>query len=425
MKSDSVLDSFDGILSTNQMKLVQKRVNQMVPSNTDVTTGYVIPWSDDFQVNYVRVGSNKSIWVLTITISPPKSLSVSPLYTYAVALGRKGDDHSGVLREFMKDLIGLGIPRYEYCGELKRMKSVSFHMLVFPCDRPEKCSINGLVGGTSTWGKCWKISARVPGNVFISCPKCFKLRLGKYNTIPSNSNGFIFQRSHSTQIASTCNICCDCDLKKNKIACWSEHPRNYPYQKLLSERTDVPEEPEGRHIWSMTLPPVKISYDWLVLCVRYAVYHYRYNAWNKAETRCYLKSCCINEYWTIKFLDVGDISKDENLHGEDVFSSLKFPGTWLGGICLDQFPDAGLHLLLQGLVNDVLDTTLQQVLHVTSSKPKYGRLVVPIMKKVEALKLDFCRMECLQGDKYKLGGWIGESYLAFWRLIPVYICDIE
>ena len=82
-------------------------------------------------------------------------------------------------------------------------------------------------------------------------------------------------------------------------------------------------------------------------------------------------------------MKVGDDCKHQNLHGELIFSGLKYPGTWLGCINLDQFPDSGLHLLLQGLVNDILDTTLQEYLYVTSSKAKFGRLVAPVMKKVE------------------------------------------
>ena len=424
MTSDSELDSMGGVLATNQMKDVQSRVKLMVKNETDVTTGYIIPWSDDFQVNYVR--GSRSIWVLTITVCPPKTLIVSPLYTYAIALGRKGDDHSGVLRQFMKDLTTLGVPTYEYCGSLLRMKTVSFHMLVFPCDRPEKCSINGLVGGTSLWGKCWKTSAKVEGGTFISCPKFFKCRLDKYIILPRDSNGFIYQCSESPQIESKCHVCCDCDLIASKKACWSELPQKWPYQKEVeNDRDDGPEEPDGRTIWCMSLPPVKMTYEWLVKCVRYAIYHYRYGAWNKSLTRCYLQACCINEFWADQFMKVGDDCKHQNLHGELIFSGLKYPGTWLGCINLDQFPDSGLHLLLQGLVNDILDTTLQEYLYVTSSKAKFGRLVVPVMKKVEELKLDFCRMECLQGDKYTLGGWIGESYLAFGRLLPVYICATE
>ena len=81
MTSDSELDSMGGVLATNQMKDVQSRVKLMVKNETDVTTGYIIPWSDDFQVNYVR--GSRSIWVLTMTVCPPKTLSVSPLYIYS------------------------------------------------------------------------------------------------------------------------------------------------------------------------------------------------------------------------------------------------------------------------------------------------------------------------------------------------------
>ena len=47
---------------------------------------YIIVWSDDFEHIYVKQ-PEKSTWIKTIAIAPPKDCQTSPRHTYIVALG--------------------------------------------------------------------------------------------------------------------------------------------------------------------------------------------------------------------------------------------------------------------------------------------------------------------------------------------------
>ena len=53
---------------------------------------YLVFWSDDFEVSMLRKNKN-SVWIKTVTISPPRDQQTSTKYTYVVVMGHKGTNH--------------------------------------------------------------------------------------------------------------------------------------------------------------------------------------------------------------------------------------------------------------------------------------------------------------------------------------------
>ena len=76
----------------SQSKAIHKMVNRLTTQHQYVVNakvGYIILWSDAFQINFVRT-KTASTWILTLVLSPPRtSAKVSLFHTYVIGIGNK------------------------------------------------------------------------------------------------------------------------------------------------------------------------------------------------------------------------------------------------------------------------------------------------------------------------------------------------
>ena len=128
---------------------------------------YVIFWSDDFEVTYVKTTS--SVWVHTVTVCPPPGHTTSPRYTHALAISYKRQNHDSVLALYHRELQHLNQSHQMYCGKTKKMVPVVVELLILAADRPERAAINCILSHSGNSTARWMHSALIDPAVLWSC----------------------------------------------------------------------------------------------------------------------------------------------------------------------------------------------------------------------------------------------------------------
>ena len=161
---------------------------------------YLIFWSDDFEGSMLRKNKN-SVWIKTVTISPPPDQQTSTKYTYVIAMGRKDNDHDEVNKIHNEELEQLNKCTFRYYGasHVRRNIPVIVQTLAVLADRPERCSMNFILGHNGTTTKRWGYAAYLNTKYMPSCSLCFKHRL----------------QNIDTTARLTCYHCCDWNYSTN------------------------------------------------------------------------------------------------------------------------------------------------------------------------------------------------------------------
>ena len=100
---------------------------------------------DDFQLT----SNQKSVWVMTVTICPPKGMAASPRYTFPISIGKKGADHSSVLSAFFNEIEGLRHVREMYSSKERRFIPCIGDISVYLGDHPERASFTDTLSFNS------------------------------------------------------------------------------------------------------------------------------------------------------------------------------------------------------------------------------------------------------------------------------------
>jgi hypothetical protein len=69
----------------------------------DIRVLYIMIWSEDFQPSQLKQ-SERSVWLLTVTVCPPHHLCTSPFYTFTVAMGTKSQNHENIINRLMNKI---------------------------------------------------------------------------------------------------------------------------------------------------------------------------------------------------------------------------------------------------------------------------------------------------------------------------------
>ena len=83
---------------------IYARSSLVYPSHP-ILTLYVNEWSDDYEPNKGSKANCGTIWIKTVTISPPVGELHSLHYTYPIAVGRNGISHEEVELCFSEELL--------------------------------------------------------------------------------------------------------------------------------------------------------------------------------------------------------------------------------------------------------------------------------------------------------------------------------
>ena len=368
---------------------------------------YLILWSDDFEVNHIRKNRN-STWIKTVTICPPKGQSTSTNHTQAIALGKKSQDHSLVNDYHNSELELLSKCQMRYVGSEKSYLPIVVKVLAMSADRPERATINCMLAYNGKTSRRWKYSALVNIKKLPSCLNCLRQRIYQvYSSHPTNS---VLQR---------CISCSDWEFNADNTATHFFPPNNYPHKK----NTNSPLPPASRDVIpknsNMKLKPIQLTYSILKSSLRFAVYNYYHQDWNKEQTKTYLQLVGVSTSCAESAIAYAKSCRACSDPISNLLENLPIPTMWKStNIRLEQFIDTPMHQLFQGIVNSIIVLTMD-FFKANLSRPSFGKFANKILNQIKKLNCSFCKAEPFNGDEYTTGGWISETYLGYSRVMVI------
>ena len=354
--------------------------------------GWFYFWSDSFLRCFVKQKDN-SVWVLTVTVCPPEDQKSNGANTRVLAIGKSSDNHTPVIDYYIREAwkIRSGFPCY--LGAEKKICHVTFWMITWNADRPERQVLSGTrkegVYGMFTG---WAMSLNGCVEKFVACEKCYERTLLK-----------IFGRTENLQNDGTCNQCFDWTLKSQ---CPSQQaalpPKDYPASSEDPE--DDEGAPPGRKPGENRLCPIKLNGEFMVKASHFALGKLRSGRWTSNQFKAYLLSCNINEA-RIAMIEKAALS-DNPL--ETKFLS----DAWIYNM-FDHFrlPDLPLHNLAHGIIADVI-AAIHSILSAKHKFDAFTRFGNKILSEVASFKLDFCKVKLLPKT-----AWVGENTMGYMRLL--------
>ena len=363
---------------------------------------YIMIWSDDLKANHTRKNRN-STWIKTVTICPPRSDTTSPLYTYPIAMGRKGQCHDKVNEFFNKELQTLSKCTLRYSSKLQKMYPVIVRPPCVLADRPERSSLNCILSHNGCSTKRWSFSELIPRTKLPSCEKCFYKRIEK-----------LIEGNLKKKKPSTCNRCCDWEMSKERKVSHFFPPTNYPSKK----HPDSPPPPIGRDVSQpfVKLPPIRVTYEILYSATKFAFWNYLHSYWNKSQTQIYFRLVGISTSYFTTVLDYADQQKKYLPVSANILESIPFPSMWNSIFRLEQSIDTPMHLLFQGITKAIIEES-KEFLKYHKLWSSFGRQCNIVMDDISSAHVSFCKIECFNGGaEYTTGGWIAETYLGFGRI---------
>ena len=385
-------------------------INRIKDSNNIAETSnpiviYVILWSDDFEANHTRKNRN-STWVKTVTICPPKSHTTSPLYTYPIALGRKGQSHDAVNNYFNSELKRLSVCTLRYSYKHGTPYPVIVQTFCISADRPERSSLNYILSHNGLSTKRWMYSELIPRNKLGSCRQCFKKRC---NNISGNS-----PRSRKSGV---CKRCCDWEMNFDHSTGHFLPPINYPTKK----HTDSPDPPVGRDVSKPfeKLPPIRVTYETLTKATKFGFWNYLHGEWNKSQTHTYFRLVGISTFYFERIVELAESYKKNLPVSKSILNVIKVPAMWNSIFRLEQCIDTPMHLLFQGITKSLIEES-KEYLKFHKVWSIFGRHCNVIMDDLSSVQIAFCKIESFNGgSEFTTGGWIAETYLGFARVSSV------
>ena len=114
---------------------------------------------------------------------------------------------------------------------------------------------------------------------------------------------------------------------------------------------------------------------------------------------------------------------DRNMTRENILRSLQYPAIWNAPIALNQFIDAPMHLIFQGIIKSIIEMISDWLSPLSTSQSYYKafcKIINPMMAKISNMNLRWCAINTFNVSKnYKASGWIAANYLAFARLMLI------
>ena len=396
--------------SIETTKEVEDIINNINRSHNDINSLkpmilYIILWSDDFEANNTRKNRN-STWIKTVTICPPKEYNTSTLYTYPIAIGRKGQSHDIVNNLFNQEIKRLSSCTYRYCQKYKRNYPVIIAPLCVSADRPERSSLNSILSHNGSSTKRWMYSELIPRPKLPSCSRCFSIRCCRLDS--------------EIELASdsrVCKRCCDWNMDNQNNCAKFFPPTNYPGKK----HPESPVAPSHRDISKPfeKMVPIRVSYDILTKGMKFAFWNYLHSTWNKSETQTYFRLIGISTSYFQKVIEFADHQKQYLPVSSNILDTIPLPSMWASIFRLEQSIDTPMHLLFQGVTKTIIEQSKEYFKH-HSLWSKFGKHTNTFLEDISNSHVDFCKAESFNGGTdYTTGGWIAETYLGYARLSTI------
>lgn len=414
IEGDSSSDNVCTLSESLRAKTIAKNCQKKSLTNNTLCL-YVVEWSDAFEPSSSIKSNRGSVWLKTITISPPHNKLHCMTNTYPIAIGPHDVDHEEVEQLFAQEILQFrcGKEIVIYHGELKKNVKVYLELLCSLQDQPERRSCNYVAMGNSRYTAKWGVS--------FDFSKVYK-------HIPACKNCW-FHLSKLQHIRR----CIHC-------TCWdivSDHSGLLKYQPPN-------DYPSGEIDASGTLGPIFISYSSLKAAVKKAHDKYVSGDWSINNMKAFLKVNGLNENALVSICarsrnvrDFNESSKsyveqgvEEKYHdlkfekekNPDLFDIWKFPAVWERGTELNQHVDTIMHLVFLGVVKTTI-LMIHQYIVDCERVQQFVCYANNLFDSISRFKLCWCKT--LPYKKGSLGGWVSENFIAACRLINWFYSGLD
>ena len=355
--------------------------------------GYFYFWSDSFLRCFVKQKDN-SVWILTVTVCPPQKEISTGKYTFVLAMGRSGADHTPVFEHYYKEAYELMKGFKCYLGISNDIVDVGFGLLNHLADRPERKLLN-QTRKEGDYGKVTGYAVFVNPDKLAACKHCQAVIV---------RNALDFRENESRK----CSRClCWSIWEGHDPSMYGKAPKDYPDTPLAFRNA-----PKGRSVGLEYIGPVKQTSEFMQQCCIYAYEAKYFGLWTKANIHEYLRSCNVTQ----SRIDFINKRADEDRKKQKMSNPESYlPQVWSSQY--DMFkrfrlPDTPLHAIAHGMIPDVMDAIHQIFAH-WGRFSNFVTFANRTINVIAALNLDWIKVK-----KLPKAAWIGENEMAFARLMP-------
>ena len=124
------------------------------------------------------------------------------------------------------------------------------------------------------------------------------------------------------------------------------------------------------------------------------------------------------EYARSNFIDKAIELRKVTPNKTNCLQDIKYPALWTSGVDLHHCIDTPMHHIFEGVVRTVTDHITIWLKKLTINAT-FADANIDIMTKIKNLRLEWCKLELIT-----CGGWVGESWLAYTRLLPLFYMQV-
>ena len=415
--------NMDGLNGTPAMKDLIDEIQQKMKDSPRVdetmrvktSIGHMVFWSDSFLRCFIKQKDN-SVWILTVTVCPPEGMESSHLYTYILAMGKSGEDHTPVTEHFMKEANELMEGFDFYSGKSNKIERMALGMLTWNADRPERQALTHT-RKEGTYGKVSGWAVKVSEEFLPACVDCYKHLI---ESSLGNASGearvcirclnWSFETSPIRRINGE-----DTNLQVN-----DKPDKDYPTKYLSppvievgdgmnKQAVEVDTMPEGRTSDLKLLGPKKLNTPWVLQAIRSAYYGVRVGGWTKKNGLEFLRTCNIKTSIAESIIDTAEDHKRKRI----IDASAAEPEYLKINDCFKRFryPDLPMHGMAHGIIPDVMEMT-HQIFAKYGKRKSFYDYANPILEDIAGFRLDYCKLKLLPK-----AAWVGENVMGFARLM--------
>lgn len=388
-----------------------ERIEKMHPPE-DLRVHVYYLWSDGFQKNVLLNGKKTDLQVFTAYFVPPEDCRDLKTYTKPLAIGTKNKEHQGSLEKILVQCLRLGLIKERWCGKENRLVHAIFVRRVIQNDLIERWNNTQTMAKGAyhrRWGWATEFTSQIP-----SCNKCRDMR---FNRVIGDDNQFEKFEGH----------CKECgDWWANNDNCSFPKPKNYPHNKDANS----PEAPIGRDILALgeeLLPPVQLSFDFLIKAFRFAVHNHLVKKWNQDNLDAYLRTCCFHGGLIKAIKEAVSEAREKGSSAAKIEPSPVWVRSNELALDFSQIVDTPMHMMFLGITKHLMKNIERLFAGNKKVFKEFSNAIGTQISMLESESLSWCRGFALSNnDSIDANvGWQSTHFVAFARLSLVYFGYLE
>ena len=255
----------------------------------------------------------------------------------------------------------------------------------------------------------------------VSCRRCYLARLQK---VVDHGHDYKQLDNHEQ-----CEMCADWweDHDDNRLG-WFPKLAKYPSVNDDDGSNDQPQAPAGQELTEDDMiPPVKISFDFLLKAFYFAKYHFlRKGGWPQDKMKDYLRSCSFHGGLIDAMIEALTEKKSNPTSSFDISP----PDIWEKavelGIKFSDFVDTPMHMMFLGVVKHNMGH-IERLFHGKKQIfANFCRMTSTHLEVCSKQSITWCRTMPFHNAKtVSPTGWMSDQYHAFARLSLIYFGVLE